>query len=102
MRGPQRSRPAPRRRAAGVLVVVLAGSALGCGRAAVDVPHLVADRGLDGAAEALTLRLARAPHDRGLHAALAAIEDRRGRPGAAHDHLADRSAAASTPATVRA
>lgn len=78
------------------LALVLALTGVGCGRAAVDVPRLVAARGLDGVAETLQLRLARAPRDRDLHAALAAIEEQRGRPGAALDHL-DRAIALGRP-----
>lgn len=76
------------------LALALAGA--GCGRSAVDVPALIARCGLDCAADELTLRLARSPRDRELHARLAVVEDQRGRPGAALASL-DRAAALGRP-----
>ena len=65
-----------------VLVVALAACAVGRGRP-LDTSALVAELGLDGAAEALRVRIAGDPDDVAARRALAAIEDRRGRPGAA-------------------
>lgn len=63
--------------------LALAVALTGCGARAVDVPTLVERCGVDCAADALALRLARAPRDRDALVALAALDEARGRPGAA-------------------
>ena len=65
-------------------------------RTAVDVAALERRGGVDAAAAELQFRLAARPDDPGLWVALATVERRRGRPGAALDALA-RAAALGAP-----
>ncbi len=52
-----------------------------------DTTRLVSELGLDGAVEALRVRIADEPGDVGARRALAELEDRRGRPGAVIEQL---------------
>ena len=83
------------RRVAAVLALV---GAIGCAhrRGAVDVSALIASDGLDGAAAELRFRVVSDPQDRDALIALGAIEERRGRPGAALEAL-DRAIALGGP-----
>lgn len=67
-----------------VVVAAIAVTLASCGVRArpVDTARLVAELGLDGAAEALRIRIAGNPRDIPARRALADLEDRRGRPGA--------------------
>ena len=73
-----------------VLVAVLVAVLAACGVRArpVDTTRLVAELGLDGAVEALRIRIADDPKDIPARRALADLEHRRGRPGAVIAELA--------------
>ena len=69
-------------RAVAVVAVAVTLASCGVRQRPVDTMRLVAELGLDGAAEALRIRIAGNPRDIPARRALAALEDRRDRPGA--------------------
>ncbi len=66
-----------------LIAAVALASAVACGGAGFDPQRMIATCGLDCTADELRFRLATDPRDRHLYTALAAVEDQRGRPGAA-------------------
>jgi Tfp pilus assembly protein PilF len=69
-------------RAVATAAIVATLASCGVRARPVDTTRLVAELGLDGAAEALRIRIAGNPRDIPARRALAELEDRRGRPGA--------------------